>query len=260
MKVHLEELSDVTRYIRHHEHIRLEDNEAEYRSTMWRLNWFKPIDENTRILEIGIGTGWFPIMCKMKGLSCKGIEISPQLVEYAKEFGRSYGVEPDIEVANVEEADLGSSVYDVVVAVSVFEHVEDWRSGIRNIYRALKPGGIFYFNSTNKFSLARSREYHFPLYGWLPDSWRFRLRKYRQGEDIMKLGIDFNQFTYPALRKCMESAGFSAVLDMVDMFNADNLHSPKPWKRMVIRALQHSGPFKHVFLTFAPGTTFVCVK
>jgi len=201
LKVHPEPLTDVTRYIESHKHLTLEDREAEFQSTMWRIERFKHVDETTRMLEIGIGTGWFPIMCKMKGLSCKGIEISPQLVEFAMEFGRRHGVEPDIEVGNVEDAELGESVYDIVIAASVFEHVEDWRRGIQTIYRALRPGGVLYFNSTNRFSLAPSQEYHFPLYGWLPDAWRYRLRKSRQGEDIMKLGIDFNQFTHPQLRR-----------------------------------------------------------
>jgi SAM-dependent methyltransferase len=260
MKVHVEPLSDVTRYIENHKHIMLEDNENEFQSTVWRLNRFKQIDENVRMLEIGIGTGWFPIMCKMKGLSCKGIEISPQLVQYAMDFGRRYGVEPDIEVSNVEIADLGDSVYDIIIASSVFEHVEDWRSGIRNIHRALKPGGIMYFNSTNKFSLAPSPEYDFPLYGWLPDSWRYGLRKRRQGEDIMKLGIDFNQFTYPQLRRFFKSVGFRAVLDLVDMFDPDNLRRPAAWKTVMIKGLQRSGPLKHLFLVFVPVTTFVCRK
>jgi SAM-dependent methyltransferase len=260
LKVHPEPLTDVTRYIESHKHLTLEDREAEFQSTMWRIERFKHVDETTRMLEIGIGTGWFPIMCKMKGLSCKGIEISPQLVEFAMEFGRRHGVDPDIEVGNVEEADLGESVYDIVIAASVFEHVEDWRRGIQTIYRALRPAGVLYFNSTNRFSLAPSQEYHFPLYGWLPDAWRYRLRKSRQGEDIMKLGIDFNQFTYPQLRRFFKHAGFRTVLDLVDMFDADNLRSPKAWKKHMIKGLQRIKPLKHLFLVFAPGTTFVCIK
>jgi hypothetical protein len=119
---------------------------------------------------------------------------------------------------------------------------------------------VLYFNSTNKFSLERSQEYDFPLYGWLPDAWRYRLRRNRQGEDIMKLGIDFNQFTYPLLRGFFKRVGFRTVLDMVDMFDADNLRSPSRWKSLVIKGLQRAGALKHLVLVFAPGTTFVCMK
>src|SRR5207244_2759559 len=81
------------------------------------------------------------------------------------------------------------------------------RKGIGRIFRALKPDGVFYFTSTNKFSLV-SGEYNFPLYGWLPDRWRYALRTRRQGEDIMNLGIDFNQFTFPQLRRFFRKTGF----------------------------------------------------
>ena len=89
---------------------------------------------------------------------------------------------------------------------------------------------MFWFDSTNKFSFV-SGEYEFPLYGWLPNSWRFKLRRWKQGDDIMKLGIDFNQFTYPMLRRAFKRAGFSAV-DFIDFKDANAIKTPAAWKRM----------------------------
>jgi 2-polyprenyl-3-methyl-5-hydroxy-6-metoxy-1,4-benzoquinol methylase len=259
MRIHKQDLSDVTRYIENHRHLTVESHKAVFESLMVRLGRFSTIDPSTKILEVGTGTGWFPIMCKMKGLSCKGLEISPQLVEYGIGFGRRYGVEPDIQLGNIEEDDIGRSEYDVVVALSVFEHVEHWETGLQRISDALKPGGVLFFQSTNKFALT-SHEYRFPLYGWLPDRWRYSLRRARQGEDIMKLGIDFNQFTHPGLRRGFERAGFSQVLDIIEMLDPDNLRDPRPWKKIVIRGLRWFAPVKHLALTFAPYTTFLCIK
>jgi len=168
-------------------------------------------------------------------------------------------VEVDIELGNIEEIDIGESAYDVIVATSVFEHVEQYNAGLRWIYRALKPGGVFYFCSTNKFSLT-SGEYKFPLYGWLPDRWRYALRSRCQGDDIMRLGIDFNQFTYPQLRRVFERIGFSQVLDVVDLLDPDRLNNPAPWKRAVLQVLKHCSPLKHIVLTFRHVTMFICVK
>ncbi len=259
MRVHGEEIPDVTRYIEGHRHVEIEDTRARFESIMWRLKRYVPVDESKKILEIGIGTGWFPIMCKMEGLQCKGIEISPQLVEYAREFGRRHGIEPDVELGNIEDMDIGESEYDVILAESVFEHVEDWRAGLRRAYVALKPGGLLYFSSTNKFSLV-SHEYHWPLYGWLPDKWRYRLRCARQGEQIMKLGIDFNQFTFPRLRRAFKEIGFTTVLDQVEMLDPDKLRTPTRGKRMLLRVLKSFPPARHLVLTFAHSTTFICIK
>ena len=106
----------------------------------------------------------------------------------AKEIGRGQGVEPDIELGNLEDYPLPENYYDVVMASSVFEHVEDWRMGVHKVYRTLKPGGILYFESTNKFSFTSGEYSLIPLYGWMPNWLRYSLRKMIHGKDIMKLG------------------------------------------------------------------------
>ncbi|MGA2770181.1 MAG: hypothetical protein ABSG26_05135 [Bryobacteraceae bacterium] len=52
-----------------------------------------------------------------------------------------------------------------------------------------------------EFSFVSSEYRGVPLYGWLPNALRYRLRVAVHAPDIMKLGIDFNQFTYFGLRR-----------------------------------------------------------
>lgn len=259
MKIYNEELSDVNRYIQNRKHIKLEDKETEFNKLMGKITRFKAVNRKSEFLEIGTGIGWIPILCEKKGISCKGIEISPKLIEYAKNFGRQYDIEPHIELGNIEDFPLGISKYDVIIATSVFEHVEYWRKGLRKVYNALKPGGLLYFFSTNKFSF-RSGEFKFPLYGWLPDKWRYRLRIKKQGEDIMKLGIDFNQFTYARLRRFFNELGFTIILDRIDLLDPKSLIIPKPWKKIVLLLLKRFRPLKHIVLCFVQGTQFFCIK
>ncbi len=157
MKIYYEAPADVKRYIDIHRNIALEDKAQHFENYLRPIRNFKEITPETEILEIGTGTGWFPLLCKLRGLRCKGLEISPQLIEMASETGRRYGVEPDIELGNLEDYSLPDDFYDVVIASSVFEHVEDWRTGINKVYRTLKPGGVLYFESTNKFSFTSGR-------------------------------------------------------------------------------------------------------
>jgi 2-polyprenyl-3-methyl-5-hydroxy-6-metoxy-1,4-benzoquinol methylase len=259
VKVHYDPPSDIVRYIDDHKHIKLEDKESDFRSILKIIRTVRAINHETKILEIGTGTGWFPILCALEGIPCKGLEISPQLVEYARWFGRHYGAEPDIEIGNIEEVDVGVSRYDVVVATATFEHVDNWQRGLTIIFDALKPGGVLYFYSTNKFSF-RSGEYDFPLYGWWPNSVRYSLRKARQGDDIMKLGIDFNQFTHGQLRRFFKKLGFARILDRVDVLDPDNLNNPTFYKKATLRLLKACTPLRHCVLCFSHGTLFVCVK
>ncbi len=258
MKIYYEAPADVNRYIDIHRNIALEDKAQHFENYLRPIRNFKELTPETEILEIGTGTGWFPLLCKLRGLRCKGLEISPQLIDFALETGRRYGVEPDIELGNLEDYRLRDNFYDVVIASSVFEHVEDWPTGINKVYRTLKPGGVLYFESTNKFSFTSGEYTGVPLYGWLPNTWRYALRKRVHGEDIMKLGIDFHQFTHRCLRKHFRSAGFSRVLDRVDV--AEENHVSTAFRRNVVRLAKRLPPVRALALTFAEATRFICIK
>jgi len=258
MHIHYEDLNDVTRYVENHAHVTLEDQKPTLENILHNIKRFNSLKPGSKLLEIGVGSGWFQIYCKQQNLDIRGLEISPQLVQVAQGFAHKYNQQLDLSVGNIEATEFDPDTFDVVIAASVFEHVEDWKTAARKIYEALKPGGVFYFDSTNKFSFT-SGEYDFPLYGWLPDTWRYRLRIARQGEDIMKLGIDFHQFTYPQLRRYFRKVGFSTVVDFVQFKDLarDNLN---PLKKGVFSLLKTIPPLKHVALTFAPATIFICVK
>jgi SAM-dependent methyltransferase len=256
MELHKEELSDVTRYLNNRASETLKDKEPFFRRILQYVGKYRPIGPHTRMIEIGTGSGSFPILCKLSGLQCEGLEISPQLVEHARHWGRQVGVEPDIRLGNLEDENLGEAVYDVIIASSVFEHVEFWRPGLEKLYRALKPGGALFFESTSKWSIKSGELPPMPCYGWLPNWARYRLRTIIHGPDIMKLGIDFHQFTYVGLRRSFKKIGFSEVHDIVDL--AVDGSSGK--KAMILKAAQRFRPMRELLLLFFEATTFVCIK
>jgi SAM-dependent methyltransferase len=257
VKIHHEELSDVVRYLEIHKDVSLEEQTPHFEGIMRAVQRYHPIDAGTQIIEIGTGTGWLPILCKMRGWNCKGLEISPQLIEFAKQWGAKYGIDPAIELGNLEDNDIGRDQYDIIICSNVFEHVEHWREGVRKVYDALKPGGVMFFESTNKCSFT-SGEYNFPLYGWLPNWARYKLRIARQGPDIMKLGIDFHQFTHSGLRREFKRAGFSRILDRVQL--TDEAWVSAEWKKIVVRISKKVPPAKAIALMFSDATRFICMK
>jgi|SoiMethySBSTD1v2_1073268.scaffolds.fasta_scaffold00140_42 SAM-dependent methyltransferase len=234
-------------------------NRDEFAAILKLIRRYRAVDTTTRLLEIGTGTGWFQILCREEGIPSCGLEIDEQLVAYARQLGASHGVQLDLRAGNLDEVDLGQACYDVIVATSTFEHVRDWRGGLAKVYRALKPGGAFYFGSTNKFSFT-SGEYSFPFYGWYPDAVRYRLRQYFQGPQIMQWGIDFNQFTHPQLRRTFKRLGFRGIYDRIDALDPDNLAHPTWKKRLLLKTLKTVPGAHGLATTFAPTTLFVCVK
>ena len=106
MKVH-HDLRVVEGYLSDQRQLTLQEFVPQFEMTIARIRKFKEIDSGTKILEVGTGSGWFPILCKKHEIVCGGLEICPQLVNYAYEFGRMNGVKPDIKLGNIEAEEIG---------------------------------------------------------------------------------------------------------------------------------------------------------
>lgn len=234
--------------------------EKEVDDTLRLLNRFGTIDSKSRLFEIGVGMGWFQVLCLRRGIQCEGIELTPIFVEAAHELASQFGVNPAIQLASIEAADIGENLYDVVIAQSVLEHTPNWQSVIRKAYAALKPGGLFYFVSSNKFSLFSGDFPGVPFYSWLPDRARYWLRKKVDGPTIMLWGVDSNQFRYPSLAKFFKATGFTQVIDYIDMKQVDSLNHPTRFRRSLLAAAKQSRLVKRLLLTFWTDTVFICKK
>lgn len=236
------------------------DDRKELDAYLARLGKVIDLDTHRRVLEIGSGTGWFQVLVAQKGFEPRGIEYNSRLVEHSIAFGHEQGYDLDIILGSVETADMGAETADLVFALSVFEHIPDFRAALANIYRTLAPGGALYFYSTNKFAL-RSGEYDYPLYGWMPTPMRRRLRVRRQGPDVVTSNrFDSHQFTYWGLRRAFRQAGFSRIVDLFQMVDENNLAQATGKKRLAAKVLRRFPPARTAGRLLASGTTFICVK
>ncbi len=245
-------------YIEARRHLRLDDFKREFNKVLEPIKKYKTVDSTTKIFEVGCGIGWFQLLCKQHGLSCVGIDKSPELIDYSRQFAKDCGLAVDTELGNIETDDIGDNEYDVVVACSVFEHVEHWREGIANVYRALKVGGIFYFVSTNRFSIMPTGEYGAVGYGLLSLGVRRYLRRRQQGRIIADASLDYNQFNYFKLAKYFKEVGFAEVHDFSEFYEPS--YFDKGWQKVGIKAMRKSYPIKILGLLVAPITSVICVK
>jgi 2-polyprenyl-3-methyl-5-hydroxy-6-metoxy-1,4-benzoquinol methylase len=250
---------DMADYLRSQTIISPSVREQNFQADIDLFRKFRPIDSSSRFFEIGIGSGWFQVHCLRSGFECEGIELMPQLADVTMALGKRYGVKPKIRLGNIEVADIGIDAYDFVIAESVLEHVPGWQIAVRKAYDALKPGGVFYMCSSNKFSFLSGEFPPVPLYGWLPDATRRWIRAAVQGPDVVLI-MDVNQFRYPPLRKFLKNVGFRDVLDYVEIKKITALNKPTPLRRAAMHLLKSSSLAKHLFLTFMGTTVFLCRK
>lgn len=81
------------------------------------------------------------------------------------------------------ELPFADGAFAVMNATDVIEHMPDQRLFLDEARRALRDGGLFFFNSPNRFSLF-SREPHVGLWwvGWLPRRWQEPYVRWRTGK------------------------------------------------------------------------------
>ncbi|MDH7480985.1 MAG: class I SAM-dependent methyltransferase [Armatimonadota bacterium] len=90
------------------------------------------------ILDMGCGAGQFLAEAKAKGWTTLGIEISALAAEHAC---RQYGLE--VIQKDLLSADLPGEHFDVITMWGVLEHLYSPTKALKEIYRMLKPGGLF---------------------------------------------------------------------------------------------------------------------
>src|SRR5262245_25973940 len=91
---------DIHSYIQEAEQVHWNEKEVEFESIFKKISRYKPINQNTRVLEIGIGTGWIQVICAKKQIPCTGLELSADLVSTAQRNAAHQGVNIDVKLGS----------------------------------------------------------------------------------------------------------------------------------------------------------------
>ncbi len=92
-----------------------------------------------QLLEIGSSFGHLLRAAREAGFAVKGIEPSAMAAAEATE---TFGLE--VSQATIEDAVLAPREFDVIVSISVFEHVFDMDAAIRKVAQSLRDDGSLY--------------------------------------------------------------------------------------------------------------------
>ena len=99
-----------------------------------------------RVIEIGCGGGQNIIALTRWGATCVGLDPSPAQLAYAGRLARKEGVAVQF-VSGVAE-DLSAFTdesFDIALSSYAFDYVTDLRRAYGEVWRVLKPGGLFVF-------------------------------------------------------------------------------------------------------------------
>jgi SAM-dependent methyltransferase len=121
--------------------------EAITTATAARLVKRAAIHAGQRVLDVACGTGVVSITAARLGARVIGLDLTPELLERARENSRIAGVEIDWQEGDVEKIPFGDAAFDAVL--SQYGHIFAPRHevAIAEMLRVLKPGGTIAFST-----------------------------------------------------------------------------------------------------------------
>lgn len=125
------------------------ENELDIRLGMIDLLHIKP---DSKILEVSAGTGKDSELI-VKKLGKNGelwlLDISPAMLEKARERLRGYGTKTEFAIGNACQLPYPSSCFDALYCFAGIGHFPDLRSGLHEMARVVRPGGRVVFCEKN---------------------------------------------------------------------------------------------------------------
>src|SRR5437762_13451366 len=100
-----------------------------------------------RVLDVAGGTGVVAVTAARLGARVTGLDLTPELLQRARENAQIAGVEIEWHQGDVEQLPFADRTYDMVL--SQFGHIFSPRPdvAIAELLRALKPGGTIALSS-----------------------------------------------------------------------------------------------------------------
>ena len=110
-----------------------------------RLVKFAKIRAGQEVLDVGCGTGVAAITAARSGARVRGLDLTPELLERARDNARLADVEIEFKEGDAEALPFDDAAFDVVL--SQFGHMFAPRPdvAVAEMLRVLKPGGIIAF-------------------------------------------------------------------------------------------------------------------
>jgi SAM-dependent methyltransferase len=118
------------------------------RTAAGRIRRFRPYARGQRLLEVASAAGFFLAEAKDAGFEAEGVEISRPMAAYAS---KRWGV--PVDDSSIEDLDLDPEAYDVIASWGVMTIIRDPRAVMAKFASALKPGGVWAFNTYDNRSL-----------------------------------------------------------------------------------------------------------
>ena len=109
------------------------------------LSWIESKRLGRRLLEVGVGHGFFLQQARAKGLEPTGVELNPCAAASARAIGFEVLMEPLAQIRK----QMGDGSWDVICSFQVLEHLSDPLSFLQDAAALLRPNGALILSVPN---------------------------------------------------------------------------------------------------------------
>lgn len=96
-----------------------------------------------KLLEVGVGAGTDHLQWARAGAVCHGVDLTDAAIETTRARLALYGFTSHLQRADAERLPFDDGTFDVAYSWGVVHHSERPEAIVREIWRVLKPGGVF---------------------------------------------------------------------------------------------------------------------
>jgi len=97
-----------------------------------------------KVLDVGAGTGRLAIRLAQKGAEITALDISEEML------GKIKNKKIEKVIGEAEYLSFKNESFDIVVATFLIVHLKDLKRFFDEVYRVLKPGGLFLVTNINQ--------------------------------------------------------------------------------------------------------------
>lgn len=181
----------------------------------------KHIKKEDTVLELGCGTGYFTREILHTNAKVVAIDISPDLLNVARETISSENV--TFVEENAYQMSFRDNQFDAVIGSSVLHHL-DIEKAIAEIHRVMKPNGIVAFTEPNMMNPQIAMQKNIP---WLkrklgdsPDEtafFRWQIIKLLKKNNFRNIEVVPFDFLHPSIPKSMINcvSGFGNFVEKI---------------------------------------------
>lgn len=141
------------------------------------------IDRDSKVLEIGCGTGNYIIALKfLKDCQAWGIDISEEMLSIA----RKRAMNINFKMQDATKLDFLNEFFDFVFSINVIHHIKDHKRYYKEAYRVLKYGGVIVTVTDSEWILRNRR----PLTLYFPETLEVDLKRFPPIERLKSIMRD----------------------------------------------------------------------